>query len=100
MCHVFALILKLLPSRQIQNIFVQPCVTAFSLRRSSSQKSVINQYNENLCSIQHREQNHEDHLRYFGSDDDDDDDDDDGDCYVKRMIFHQVRVMGLWRGQK
>ena len=68
-------------------IFVQPCVTAFSLRRSSSQKSVINQYNENLCSIQHREQNHEDHLRYFGSDDDDDYDDDDGDCYVKRMIF-------------
>ena len=38
------------------------------LRRSSSEKSVINQYNENLRSIQHQEQNHDDHLGYDDED--------------------------------
>ena len=43
---------------------VLACVTV-PLRRSSSENSVINQYNENLRSIQHQEQNHDHHvLRY------------------------------------
>ena len=45
------------------------------LRRSSSEKSVINQYNENLRSVQHQEQNHDDHLGYDDYDDDGDDND-------------------------
>ena len=49
------------------------------LRRSSSEKLVINQYNENLRSIQHQEQNHDDHLGYDGDYDDSDDDDGDDD---------------------
>ena len=49
------------------------------LRRSSSEKLVINQYNENLRSVQHQEQNHDDHLGYDGDYDDSDDDDGDDD---------------------
>ena len=47
---------------------VLACVTV-PLRRSSSENSVINQYNENLRSIQHQEQNHDHHvLRYDDND--------------------------------
>ena len=55
------------------------CYSSGAVRRSSSQKLVINQYNENLRSIQHQEQNHDDLCRYDDDEDDNDDDDDGGD---------------------